>query len=125
MYITDDFGNEITFTDQSKIFLKLVAEDRPRSIGALDIHNNYIKTGMIEDKHLFRLNESWGLNYSVLEIIGKMNPDAKIYIYSDKGNYCITLFEALAYGSFLMFKGQGFERQLFVEKKYWNEIQNG
>jgi hypothetical protein len=81
-----------------------------------------------------RKNDSWGINWSILE---NMDQSAYLYVITEKARYSIRVRDALDKGEFLHFKRdaldkgeflhfktQGFERQFFVPVKEWETVEN-
>jgi hypothetical protein len=117
----DSDGNKVIATDDGehiKLELKLKSETRIRKLGYIDKARGYFFVERSREDHLFRKNESYGFNYGILE-------QAQTFDY-------ICLFERDNTGawkiplSFIMdkknhnvlyFKGNGFERQVFIEIK--------
>jgi hypothetical protein len=113
--ISDDYGNLVIARNNGKriiLSLKLVEEDRHRRIGVVNLAQKTLSIRRSRDKHLFRKNESWGINYKLLS-------DSKLFdtvkISDELQDWSIPVSYILENGSFLHFKGLGFERQIFVE----------
>jgi len=129
---TDKFGNKITIINGSTIMLRLKKRDRKKSrnIGRLEQQSINGKNITIYTKHsknsnIFRKDVSIGLNYELINLIkpdiihltvdryvddcGDIYPIAHFWITY---NYLIT--SNLLENTFLHFKQQGFELQLFI-----------
>lgn len=113
----DDFGNKLTLHNTGQVHLHLKGESRPRFIGKFVKEKHvwhYEKR--IKEEHRMIKNDSWGLNWSLIE---KMDPEAIVTLITEKARYSIRVRDARDKGEFLHFKTQGFERQFFVPLKEW------
>ena len=118
--IRDDSGN-LLYTEAEDIgrgnavYLKLMSEKRRRKLGRVVVGE---KTGRIifaktiEDKHIMQVNRSIGFCDDVLRQLPATNSVLVVH-WAAKTLY-LSLDEARRVGSYLHFKGQGFERQFFV-----------
>jgi len=120
----DGFGNKIICNPpEFSVILKLNT-GKKRTIGKLVKYSDkvYFVIKRDKSKHLLRKANSWGLNDSVVQAL---SDDCHI-ILNEKGGstYYIPVKSVKENGSYLWFKNQGFERQIFVELKYWKEEYN-
>jgi hypothetical protein len=126
---TDGYGNCIYLTintegevydhtrkESADIFLTLRGENRKRRIGHLTYDDGILHVTRKRGKHLHRVTNSYGFNHSVLNE-STMFDIKKIHLVEDDGGeflfpkYCVT-----QYGTFLNFKGKGFELQRFLNR---------
>lgn len=118
--IKDNAGNEYYLADKGKLYLKLTSERHPRLIGVL----HRTKSGLIilhkdvKESNIFLRNDSFGIPYDII------NKVYGIQINCGGVVYTILSKDALEKGSFLWFKNQGFERQFFIPRKYFNQFKN-
>lgn len=116
---TDESGNRIIMSGNA-IVLHLRAEKKRRTIAEVDIKNRQLFMVRDRGKHLFNRADAYGFNHAVLsmaeqceavylrEVIG---PDRSVL-----ANYRIPIKTILESGSFLHFKTEGFERQIFLSR---------
>lgn len=112
--IGDDFGNIIYFSNNGKrinVSLKLVAEDKRRRIGSINISNKTIQIRRNRYKHLFRKGNAYGFNTFLLSNAKKFD---KIRLIDDIDEFLIPVSFVLENGFYLDFKSQGFELQTFI-----------
>jgi len=115
----DEQGNEFRLEDNGEMFLNITKEKKKRKIGALikQQDGTFAYHKRVKEKHIFRANKSWGLNWQVIK---EVLPDGvEIIVETEKRLYKIGKAEALEKGEFLWFKSVGFEKQIFVPIKYW------
>ncbi len=72
-----------------------------------------------EPWHLHRISNSYGFNYQLLDEAKKFD---FVRIIAADAEYKIPRTEILSKGSFLFFKEQGFERQIFVKLEELNNF---
>ena len=124
----DEKGNELISGQVNSsphivsIGLKLVSETRTRDLGKI-MENRVKRDGSliykkhVNEKNIFRKTNSWGIDYQVLSSL----PDtATLEFKSPTKLYKISAPDARQHGSFLHFKNQGFEKQIFVPLSYWD-----
>jgi|688.fasta_scaffold320624_4 hypothetical protein len=112
--LSDEYGNLILCENNGAriiLKLKLRSESRTRRIGVVNLGQKSIEIKRDSKKHLFRKNNSYGFNYQVLK-------DAKLFnsvrLKDESNEWLIPKDFILDNGSFLFFKEEGFERQIFV-----------
>ena len=117
---TDNLGNILTASVSGELGLKLFSEDRERMVGRYFDYKGKISyyKKVNEKAHLMRVNNSWGINFSLIE---KLHDDAIIVIDSEKSRYIISIREAKEVWDFRHFKTQGFEKQVFIPLQYWSD----
>jgi len=98
-----------------QIFLKL--KQKPKRLLA-DIHKYNGKMYLVitreRMKHLFRQNESYGFNNTMLKSCLCVNIDT-IILRDDYGVYMFPISVIFDKGEFMYFKQDGFERQVFLK----------
>lgn len=115
MILTDNYDNQILVSDLGAVILKL-KDNRPRNIGT--IYNNEL-IGIRKLDHVFRKNDSWGINEAVINKLLKENDNVVIQCPEEKKVYTLTVKEIKEKGKYLFFKQQEFEKQIFVPRKEW------
>ncbi len=116
MIINDDAGNSLSLEGE-KIFLSTKKERR--MIGELiDSKGMRAYRKKVTRNHIFNQNDSWGICYAVLDFLEDEDVIALFYI-AQKKCYSLTKAQVLEKGSFLWFKKEGFERQLFIPRSEW------
>jgi hypothetical protein len=113
---TDRNGNSITVKN-GKVHLNIFGQTRGRTIGQISDGKLVVYRDI--DKHLFKKTNSYGFCYDLLKsfkiksvyLEEEMNGKRDIY-----GPYDPSLF--LDNGEFMYFKEEGFERQIFIPRKY-------
>ena len=108
--IPDEFGNSIIVSGNI-ISLKLKSETKSREIGVMNLKEKYLAVKRVREKHLLRKNNSYGFNYYILLNAKKFD---KIMLSDNFGRWLIPIKLILEKGSFLRFKKQGFELQMFM-----------
>lgn len=118
--VRDDYSNKLRF-ENKKLYLELSTESRERNIGEIKSSSTliYLKKKIKESVHLMRKNDSWGLHWDVID---NLPEDAQVVIHSDKEKYQISVKKIKEVGEFLWFKTQGFERQIFVKRSFWEIV---
>ncbi len=119
----DDYWGNKVYVSGFTVYLHLAKKDSTRDIGRLCLSGKgnivYAKRGLVEREHVFRKNNSWGVHLGVLEAL----PDhVVVNLVSDIASYYLTVEEIISLGSYMHFLPQGFEKQIFVEKKHWNVL---
>jgi len=114
---TDDFGNQLIYKCINKRrTLNIKLKKHTREIGEIIGNrkdNFYLIIKRNREKHLMRVNNSYGFN----DIMLKRCINAKIlyiYLYDEIGKYKIPISLILDKGTYLTFSEQGFERQIFL-----------
>lgn len=120
--ISDAFGNKMV-SNVTTGRLDLFLESNDRMVGRIKKSQSsgkiyYHKSGLKRKEHLFRKNQSWGINNCIVEALPS---GSMLLVDSDCGRYQITVEDARAYGEFLLFKQQGFELQLFIPLSRWKQ----
>ncbi len=107
----DDSGNFLLKEDNS-IKLHLKKESKTKIIGFYDEKINIYRKN-VKLKNIFQKTNSIGFCYKLLTLLPK-NCRIIINIIENKTEYHINVKNAILKGSFLFFKEEGFEKQLFV-----------
>ena len=108
--IPDKFGNSIIVSGNI-ISLKLESETKSREIGVMNLKEKYLAVKRIREKHLLRINNSYGFNHYILLNAKKFD---KIMLSDNFGRWLIPIKLILEKGSFLHFRKEGFELQIFM-----------
>lgn len=94
------------------IQLRLASENFGRDVGRVDLRTRTLELVRNRESHLMRKNNSYGFNeYMIKE--AKTFDD--IELRDEKGIYRFPKSLVLEKGTYLHFKEQGFEKQLFVD----------
>jgi hypothetical protein len=115
----DKMGNRLIIEGNGNITLKLASESKDRKIGNfLKSEGNTVYFKRAHVKNIFNKTNAWGLHW---ELLGSLRPYDFINIKDNFGcSYWITVKDAKEHGDFLHFKGEGFEKQLFVPIEYFS-----
>jgi hypothetical protein len=112
--VVDGMGNEIIVFHNNNMLtlsLKLSGEKSSRELGFIDMKSRKFHVKRKREKHLFKKNSSYGFNHKLLN-------DAKhfdtIVLEDEHLTWEIPREFILKNGSFLHFKSDGFERQIFI-----------
>ena len=106
---TDEFGNSV-IVDEGVIYLRLAGKKRRLKVGTISADRKLI-VRRIRAKHLHRVSQSYGFNEYIMSNATKFE---WVVLRDDFGTYLIPLVFIVENGTFLYFKEQGFERQLFL-----------
>jgi hypothetical protein len=99
------------------IYLHLANENKQREIGVVYTVSKVFHIRRNPEKHIFKKNQSYGFNEYVIKTAKKFD---KIHLLEEGENGNQYLFPkdfVLEKGSYLHFKNEGFEKQLFVTLK--------
>lgn len=112
----DKDGNYFVVKDRAKnlisIHLYLNKEAKSRELGVVDTSTRVFKTVRNPDKHLFRKNNAYGFNEHMIKTAKKF--DFVHLVEQDGNEYLFPKSLIEEKGSYLHFKSEGFERQLFL-----------
>jgi hypothetical protein len=112
--VSDDYGNLILICNNGVrlvLYLKLKAETRKRKLGVVNLGQRTIEIKRNYEKHIFRKNESYGFNYSILADAKKFD---NVRLKDEKNEWLVPRQFILDNGKFLFFKENGFEKQIFI-----------
>ena len=76
------------------------------------MNDRYIELKRDRSKHLFRKNNSYGFNEYLIRASKTFD---NVKLVDDTGTYVFPKTTILEKGSYLFFKQQGFEKQLFLQ----------
>jgi hypothetical protein len=114
----DGFGNKMIITQDSstapwlfEVILYIHAEKKNKTIGRLDAKDRIIYLKREKAKHLHFISQSYGFNHMLLTEGLVFDT---IQLTDDNGTYKFDKSVISENGTFIFFKQQGFERQLFV-----------
>jgi hypothetical protein len=110
----DEFGNYFEVEEKNgwlTVGIKLKSDKKVREVGKVDLKSRTIEMVRNKERHLFRKNNSYGFNEYLIKT-GKTFDTIKLT--DDLGTYIFPKKELLEKGSYLFFKQQGFEKQLFL-----------
>ena len=112
--ISDEVGNLVIVKNNGKriiLTLKLVAETRFRKIGVVNLAQKSFEVKRKREKHRFRKTNSYGFNSKLLH-------DAKLFdtirLSDETARWVIPVSFVLENGTYLNFKKEGFETQIFI-----------
>jgi len=105
----DKDGNSL-LKDGRVVYLKLASEKRRREVGRIISGSDTI---IMERKqeHLLRKANAYGFNYEALKLAKAVK---FILLHTPTVMYKFPISFALENGSFLWFKSEGFEKQIFL-----------
>jgi hypothetical protein len=117
-----NFFEIINDGDTIIIFLKLKKEKKKREIGIIYVSQSTLFITRNREKHLFRKNQSYGFNEYIISNATKFE-----YVrFNDEFiSALIPRKIILEKGSYLHFKENGFERQLFLSLEEINKYSTG
>jgi len=107
-------GNTLKVTKTAKsaiIKLYLSKEGRWRLLGTVDYASRTLKVRRKKDKHLHYKTGSYGFNYHILSHAKHFD---HVEVTDEDGTYKHSVRYLLNEGTFLYFRENGFEKQLFV-----------
>lgn len=114
----DNFQNCIVVNNDN-IYIKFNNELKGRLVGVLNREKRWLFVRRDREKHLLKKANCYGFNYHILSTARLFD---KVRLSDNYGTYNIPIQEILSKGSFLHFKKQGFEVQIFMNiqdiKKY-------
>ena len=113
----DKDGNYFIVKSPSKnklvIYLHLASDKNLRELGVVNEKTKVFTIRRNPNKHLFKKNQSYGFNEYVIKTAQKFDT---IHLIEDGGlQYIFPKSLVLEKGSYLHFKQEGFEKQLFVK----------
>lgn len=114
MFYLSDMDNYLRIKSNDKLIqlsLKLKSENKLRRIGTVTKSTKTLEVRRKRDKHLHRLSNSYGFSYHVLD--NKKSFDT-VRLSDEISDWKIPLSFIMDNGSFLHFKKEGFEKQIFV-----------
>jgi hypothetical protein len=117
-----NFFEIINDGDTIIIFLKLKKEKKKREIGIIYVSQSTLFITRNREKHLFRKNQSYGFNEY---IISKATTFEYVRFNDEFISALIPRKVILEKGSYLHFKENGFERQLFLSLEEINKYSTG
>jgi hypothetical protein len=95
------------------VYLHLGTEKNTRELGVVNTETKVFRIKRNPEKHLFKKNQSYGFNEYVIKTAQKFDT---IHLIEEKGNqFLFPKNLVLEKGSYLHFKNEGFEKQLFVK----------
>lgn len=114
---SDKDGNYFLVKKKTKntlsVNLHLAGENRTRELGVVYIDKKVFRINRNRAKHLFNKNESYGFNEYVIKTAQKFDT---IHLVEENGpQYVFPKSLVLEKGSYLHFKTEGYEKQLFVK----------
>ena len=109
---------EERYTHISNLYIKLSSGGRERLIGTIDRNERILYTSRMRSKHLLQKADSYGFNYDILNAATSFD---EVQLTDEYGTFRIPRKAILEEGSFLWFKGEGYERQIFVPLSLLNK----
>ncbi len=111
-----DTSGNILYIQEGIIRLQLVNEPHPRKIGKLIESTSILQVNRDYNNHLFRQTNSYGFNETIIRTATKFDKVELIEKRGDDTNkYLIPLQVIKEKGTYLNFKQQGFEIQIFLK----------
>ena len=113
----DNQGNHFETDEENgwlTIYLKLAADTKMRELGKVSLKEKTFEVIRNKQVHLFKKNESYGFNEALIKNAQTFD---KVKLTDDDGTYLFPKHLILTKGSYLHFKTEGFERQLFLPLK--------
>lgn len=116
---SDKEGNYFLVKQRSKntlsVHLYLSKESKSRELGVVNEDKKVFTIRRDPNKHIFKKNQSYGFNEYVIKTAKKFD---QIHLIEDGGDeYLFPKSLVMELGSYLHFKSEGFERQIFVTLK--------
>lgn len=104
------------------IYMRLTTERHRRHIGRISNEHRTMLTERISTKHILTKANAYGFNYHILSNAKKFD---KILLYEADLHhlYMLEIKYMLSEGSFLFFKQQGFEKQIFLTREWISHYQ--
>lgn len=113
--VSDEYGNNIILHNNDArmvVYLKLKAESKKRKVGIINFATRTLYVKRNSAKHLFRKDGSYGFNHKLLSETKRFD---SVRLQDENSEWLIPVSFILDNGSFLHFKGDGFERQIFIQ----------
>ncbi len=113
--VSDEYGNNIILHNNDArmvVYLKLKAESKKRKVGIINYATRTLYVKRNSAKHLFRKDGSYGFNHKLLSETKRFD---SVRLQDENSEWLIPVSFILNNGSFLHFKGDGFERQIFIQ----------
>jgi hypothetical protein len=111
--IEDGSGNKLLATHNDSVInlFLLLADGKKRAIGQIDKATKTLRLVRSRSKHLMRVNNSYGINYYLIE--NGVTFD-KVEIVDEKSRWLIPKDYLIEHCTTMNFKAQGFELQKFI-----------
>jgi hypothetical protein len=111
--IEDSSGNKLIASHKDSIInlSLLLADGKKRAIGQIDKATRILRLIRSRSKHLMRVNNSYGINYYLIE--NGVTFD-KVEIVDEKSRWLIPKDYLIEHCTTMNFKAQGFELQKFI-----------
>ena len=113
--VSDEYGNNIILHNNDArmvVYLKLKSESKKRRLGIINFATRTLYVKRNSAKHLFRKDSSYGFNHKLLSETKKFD---SVRLQDENSEWLIPVKFILDNGSFLHFKADGFERQIFIQ----------
>ena len=114
--VIDENGYEVVCKN-NKVFLG--GQEYGKSIGHFNKNNDFIKDNLKRKDHYMRKIEGYGICW---EVIKAMDKSKKIGLKDETGMYVIPAKFFFNKGKFLYFKSKGYEKQLFLALRYFDQV---
>jgi hypothetical protein len=111
--IEDSSGNKLIASHKDSIInlSLLLADGKKRAIGQIDKATKTLRLVRSRSKHLMRVNNSYGINYYLIE--NGVTFD-KVEIVDEQSRWLIPKDYLMEHCTTMNFKAQGFELQKFI-----------
>lgn len=93
------------------IMLHLASENKSRHIGILYVKDKTLRIKRTRSRHLFLKNNSYGFNEHIIRTAILFD---HVLLEDEHGLFMIPRSEIMANGTYLDFKQNGFEKQIFL-----------
>ena len=118
---SDSFGNTIKLTPSWTIILKLSGQPHERMIGKFRVRHRELEyTKHVMEHHMFKKTCAWGINHHIVEAMPN-NGVISICVDDTGEKYSISVAKVKRYSKDFEFSEQGFERQLFVPVRMFDD----
>lgn len=112
--LSDEYGNLIISKNNGKriiVKLKLSNEKTYRLLGVINKATKSIRMTRKRSMHLLIKAQAYGFNYDLLSSVKQFKT---VRLEDEFERWTVPVEYILKEGSFLFFKNQGFERQIFI-----------
>lgn len=116
----DRYGNKVVISDYGDVILKMRAGATRRIGGIIKKNDGLIYSKTITNRHILKVNDSIGVNYTVLEMLP---PGTMVEVIHRETwvKYTLPKEEIFARGIVKNFRKAGYEVQVFVERPLWKQ----
>ncbi len=105
-------GANSWYIDENVVHLKLEKDKFVRRLGIIEDDRFIVYRE--KAKHLMKVNNSYGFSYEVINQLHQFKGIRFVDVYDEEGMFRLTIEDIKIDGTFLHFKEEGFEKQIFV-----------